>query len=162
MVLRGIFLVLTVITTGLIAGLYYAYSVSVMPGFKRADDHTIVDGMQGINIAIINPWFFLSFLGSVILGAVSIFLNLGTPVLVWVIVGVGLNIVQFVVTMAINVPLNNRLEAAGRVDVVKDLARTRREFEAVWTRWNLVRTLLCTGGFAMLCWGLVVFGQTAS
>lgn len=157
MVLRGIFLVLTTLTTGLIAGLYYSFSVSVMPGFKRTDDRTMVTGMQGINVAIINGWFFLSFLGSVILGIVSIFLNLGTPVFVWVLVGVILNVIQFLVTMAINVPLNNRLDAAGD----RDVAGTRKAFEAAWTRWNLLRTLLCTAGFAFLTWALVVLGQTA-
>ena len=43
------------ITTGLMAGLYYAYACSVMPGLSRTDDRTFVSAMQQINVAIINP-----------------------------------------------------------------------------------------------------------
>ena len=49
---------------GLLAGLFYAYSVSVVPGLGQADDRTLVDGMQQINEAIENPVFFVGFLGA--------------------------------------------------------------------------------------------------
>ena len=55
------------LTMGLLAGLFYAYSVSVMPGLGEADDRTLVDGMQQINEAIENPVFFVSFLGAPVL-----------------------------------------------------------------------------------------------
>jgi uncharacterized membrane protein len=51
-------------TMGLLAGLFYAYSVSVMPGLGQADDRALVDGMQQINEAVENPIFMLSFLGA--------------------------------------------------------------------------------------------------
>jgi uncharacterized membrane protein len=40
---------------GLIAGLFYAYACSVMPGLADADDRTVIDAMQQINEAIENP-----------------------------------------------------------------------------------------------------------
>lgn len=43
---------------GLLAGLFYAYACSVMPGLGRADDRTLVDAMQQIDKAIENPVFF--------------------------------------------------------------------------------------------------------
>ena len=43
------------ITTGLMAGLYYAYACSVMLGLSRTGDRTFVSAMQQINVAILNP-----------------------------------------------------------------------------------------------------------
>lgn len=34
-----------------------------MPRLGRAEDRTLDTAMQQINIAIVNPWFFLSFRG---------------------------------------------------------------------------------------------------
>jgi uncharacterized membrane protein len=60
----GLVLGAAVLTMGLLAGLFYAHSVSVMPGLGQADDRTIVDAMRQINEAVENPVFFLSFLAS--------------------------------------------------------------------------------------------------
>ena len=70
-----IVLVLATVATGLGAGLFYTFSVAVMPGLRRADDATRVRTMQGINIAILNGWFALSFVGAPALTAVSIFVD---------------------------------------------------------------------------------------
>ncbi|MCP9487822.1 MAG: hypothetical protein MSC30_18440 [Gaiellaceae bacterium MAG52_C11] len=41
-----IVLVAAVIAMGLLAGLFYAFDVAVMPGLTAADDRTLVDAMQ--------------------------------------------------------------------------------------------------------------------
>jgi uncharacterized membrane protein len=53
----GVVLVAAALTMGLLAGFFYAYSVSVMPGLGRTDDRTLVDAMQQINEAVENPVF---------------------------------------------------------------------------------------------------------
>ena len=55
--------------TGLMAGLFYAYSVSVMPGLSGAADRTVVETMQRINVAILNGWFGVVFGGALVLTA---------------------------------------------------------------------------------------------
>src|SRR6266540_3801200 len=74
---RGASLVAAALTMGLMAGLFYAYACSVMLGLRRADDRTFVDGMQRINVAILNGWFFASFLGALLLTALAGVLHLG-------------------------------------------------------------------------------------
>jgi len=64
-------------TTGLLAGLYYGYAVSVMPGLHRASDQTMVEAMQEIDRAIQNPVFFISCLGAP--GAVAVGAHPGPP-----------------------------------------------------------------------------------
>src|SRR5918994_824860 len=89
---RGGALAAATLTTGLMAGLYYAYAISVMPGLSRTDDRTFVSAMQQINVAIINPWFFVSFFGALVFTALAAVLHLrgdGQAVLPWIAAAFG-------------------------------------------------------------------------
>ncbi|MCP9969420.1 anthrone oxygenase family protein [Actinomadura madurae] len=72
--LQSITLLLATLSSGLVAGLMFTYACSVMPGFGRSSDRTLVEGMQNINRAIINPWFLIPFLGSLPLIATAVVL----------------------------------------------------------------------------------------
>ena len=61
-----------VIAMGLLAGLFYAFDVAVMPALTAADDRTLVDAMQQMVDKIENPAFFLTFLGAPALAAVAL------------------------------------------------------------------------------------------
>lgn len=67
----GLALGAAMLAMGLIAGLFYAYACSVMPGLARTDDRALVDAMQQINEAILNPVFALSFFGAPVLTAAA-------------------------------------------------------------------------------------------
>ncbi|WP_436844250.1 DUF1772 domain-containing protein [Streptomyces subrutilus] len=160
----GVLLAAT-LSTGLMAGLFAAFSYSVMPGLARSSDHTLVEAMQGINKAIINPAFMLPFMGSIPLLGLAVFLAWradGRPALPWLIAALVLYLVAFVVTSAVNVPLNDQLANAGDPDHVRRLAEVRADFEDRWVLWNNVRALLHTAAFASLTWALVVHGTHGS
>ncbi|WP_106191100.1 DUF1772 domain-containing protein [Umezawaea tangerina] len=154
--LRGASLVGATLTTGLMAGLFFAYTCSVMPALKGADDRTFVDAMQRVNVAIVNGWFLLAFLGAAVLGVLAAFLHLGRAGFGWVLAGAVLYLAAIAVTAAVNIPLNNALDAAGDPAAITDLAAVRTRFETTWVPWNLVRTLTSTAGFACLAWALRV------
>jgi len=60
-------------------------------------------------------------------------------------------IIAVVITMAVNVPLNDALRAAGDPARIGDLAQVRQHFnEARWSAWNLVRTVTSTAAFGCL------------
>ena len=165
--LRGGTLVGATLTTGLMAGLFYTFSVAVMPGIAQNDDRTFVGGMQGMNRAIQNGWFFLSFMGALLLGAGALIFHLrggATKAVPWIIVGLALYVVVLVITFALNIPLNNELEAAGNghPDGIADLAAVRKHFEATWVAWNHVRTLVNIAAFGSLMWALVQYGRMGS
>ncbi len=62
-----------IVTTGLMSGLLYGWSVSVIPGTKRVSAGNYVDTMQHINRAIINPAFVIPFMGiPLVLGGAAI------------------------------------------------------------------------------------------
>ena len=62
--LRMLSLLAATLATGLMAGLYFAFSCAVMPGLARTDDRTFVAAMQWINVRILNGWFALAFGGA--------------------------------------------------------------------------------------------------
>ncbi|MEU8928226.1 hypothetical protein AB0D10_46310, partial [Kitasatospora sp. NPDC048545] len=52
------------VAMGLMAGLFFAFDVSVMPGLAAGDDRTYVTAMQHINKSIENGMFGLVFVGA--------------------------------------------------------------------------------------------------
>ncbi|SCE41769.1 Uncharacterized membrane protein [Streptomyces sp. DvalAA-14] len=155
--LRGLVLLATTISTGLMAGLYFAFCVAVLPGLGASDDRTFVEAMQRINVAILNGWFGLAFGGALLLGALAAALHGrgdGRPALPWIIAGVALYAASLVVTMALNVPLNDGLRDAGDPARLRDPAAVRAAFESGWVRWNTVRTVACTAALGCLTWAM--------
>jgi hypothetical protein len=61
---RALALSSATLTTGLIAGVFYAYAVSVNLGLAAQPDADYVAALQAINERIQNPLFFLSFFGA--------------------------------------------------------------------------------------------------
>lgn len=154
-------LVAAILATGLIAGLFYGYANSVMPALNQTDDRTMIDVMQKINVVIINPVFMIGFMGTVGFSILAAALHLGKDqrtTLIWIGVGLVINIIAFAVTSGLNVPLNDQLAAAGDPAQIADLAKVRADFEATWVRWNIVRAVLHTLAFLVLCGALFVSG----
>ncbi|MCS7477187.1 DUF1772 domain-containing protein [Umezawaea endophytica] len=148
--MRAIALIAATLATGLVAGLYFAYACSVMPSLRGADDQAFVSTMQRINVAIVNGWFLLAFLGAAVLGVLAAVLHLGRAGFGWVVAGAVLYVATIVITGAVNVPLNNALDAVGDPATAPDLASVREAFEATWVRWNTTRAVASTAGFFCL------------
>jgi uncharacterized membrane protein len=157
-VVRTVTLLGATMTMGLAAGVFALYAHTIMPGLHTTDDRTFVAAFQQLDRAIINPWFMLGgFVGSLVFTALAAIANRGTDALPWILVALGLYLVTVVVTMAVNVPLNDAIKAAGDPDAIDDLAGVRRRFdEARWIRWNLVRVLVVTASFACLACALAL------
>ena len=147
---------LTAISTGLAAGLFYAYSCSVNPGLKRLPDKAYIQAMQCINRAILNPVFFASFMGSLVLLPLSTWMlyRYAVPVGGWYLLAATIIYLVgvFGVTMAGNVPLNDALDKVDTATATAaDLAQQRALFERRWNRLNMVRSV-----FAIVTLALVV------
>ncbi len=145
--LRTISLIAALLTTGLMAGVYVAFGIAVLPGLTRTSDRTFVEAMRAMNIAILNGWFAVVFGGPLVFGVVAAVTRIPAGEragLAPALVGVGLYALTLAVTAAGNVPLNNRLQDTADVEVA------RHGFERRWVRWNLVRTVLCLASFAAL------------
>lgn len=126
---------------GLLAGLYFAFSVFIMHALDRLGPAPAAAAMNSINTVILRsmfmPLFMLSSVASLVLAVIGA-IRWGEPGATPLIAGGLVYFVgMFVVTMVFNVPLNNQLQASQAGDVA---VRWRR-YVVSWTRWNHVRTL---------------------
>lgn len=145
-------LLIATVTTGLVAGIFFGFSVAVMPALARVDDVTFVRVMQQINSVIQNGLFGLAFLGALVAGGAAAWWHLDQPhVRGWVVAGFAGYVVTLVITFTVNIPLNNRLDRAGSPDGLADPRAVRQGFERPWVRWHHLRTLTCVVGFGCLC-----------
>ena len=119
-------LALQVLGSGTLAGLYFIFSICVMPALDQIGGKTAIEVMNTINVIILNPAFMLVFIGTPAL--VVLYLALGAKrggvgamldkdsdnsnaIAVFAIYFGSLLILvgEFGVTTSINVPLNDEL-----------------------------------------------------
>jgi uncharacterized membrane protein len=138
------------IGSGLLAGVFFAFSAFVMSGLRRLPDSAGAAAMRSINVTAQRPPLMIALFGVSALCVVMIIRAIGTwprPGAAWLLAGAVLTVIgAFGVTAAINVPLNNHLEA-GTV--------TWSQFLAGWNLANHARTILCLAGCAALLVGVI-------
>jgi uncharacterized membrane protein len=161
--LRVAALILATVTTGMMAGVYAIYANAFMPGLAKTGDKTFVAAFQAVDRAILNPLFLgLGFLGSLVLTLLAGLLSLGEGALVWIAIAFVLNLITAIITIAVNVPLNDALKAAGDPDAI-DVAAARAAFnETRWRSFNTIRVALDTTAFVLLAWSLYLAGKSAA
>lgn len=139
----------SLIGSGLVAGMFFAFSNFIMKAFGVLSQSNGVAAMQEINRKVLNPFFFLFFMGTAGTTLVLIVLFFVTALDSWLVLTGSLFyfIGCFLVTGTRNVPLNNQLEAvnaedSGSQDVWKRYLKS-------WTMWNHIRT--ASSLIAMIC-----------
>ena len=162
--LRAAALLAATMTMGIMTGVFQLYAYAIMPGLGRTDDRTFIGAFQQIDRAIISPWLFVSFFGTLVFTGLAAALRLGgdeRSALPWIVGAFALYLPVVVITLGINVPLNDGIKAAGEPDRIDDLAAVRERFdEAKWVRWNLFRAVASTVAFGCLAWALVLHGRS--
>ena len=167
MTFANISLLAAAFTTALIAGLFYAYSCSVNPGLGKLSDANYLLAMQSINREILNPVFFMSFMGTVILLPVCTFMQYSQPVSLrfWLLLTATILYVVgvFGVTMFGNVPLNNALDAFNiPAASPAELAAMRLRLEGPWNSLNTIRTLANILSLMLVIAACMVHAEKAS
>lgn len=174
-------LALLILGSGVLAGLYFIFSICVMPALDQLDEKTAITVMNTINVVIINPAFMLVFMGTPLL---AVLFGLATLATCWwtkgtaptsnplaiaesrrggkelyhamLAVGVLLIVIgEFGITAGINVPLNDALADAEN----KKTQLTWKEYSRPWTFWNSVRGT--NAALATLCFAYVGFASGA-
>lgn len=142
--------------TGLVGGIFFAFSTFIMRALDRIPPEQGIAAMQAINVTVLNPWFFSAFFGTGLICIATGFLawgNASGSYRACLLAGCALYLAgTILVTVAANVPWNDQLAAAGTgADAVELWAR----YLSVWTWWNHVRTaasLAACGLFAIALW----------
>jgi uncharacterized membrane protein len=125
--------------SGLMAGLFFVFSVAVMPAFARVPVPAGIAVMQAINVTIVNPLFLVVFVGTALVGVAS---AVAAPDPLHLAGAACYLIGSIGVTAAVNIPLNNALDRVATDDA--DGVRAWQDYLPRWTAWNHVRAVACT------------------
>lgn len=140
-------LTLTQILTGLSAGFFLAWSVTVIPGTKVISDRSYLEAMKSINKKIKNPIFFILFFGPaplLIYNATNLETLAITAAVTYLTGPIG-------ITMTKNVPLNNKLDAQDLDQLsCEEESYFRQIYEPTWNRWHYIRTFISVISFVLV------------
>ncbi|MET9774598.1 DUF1772 domain-containing protein [Streptomyces sp. NPDC006367] len=153
----------SVVLLGLMAGLFFAYDISVMPGLAGTDDRTYVAAMQQFNAEIDgNGLFALVFLGALLAAGAAAFLEFRRGhrgVALWAGLAAVLYLAVLILTVGVEIPLNDRLAGLGDPAEVRDFSLVDT-FEGTWAAVNIVRTLLSTAALGCAAYAARLHGRT--
>ncbi len=155
--------VLALLGSALIGGIFFAFSNFIMRALGQLPGNQGISAMKAINVTVLNPWFFLAFFGTGVVCLPVAFLALGSAAgthRAYLLAACALYLFGCVlVTMAFNVPLNNRL--ASTEPDSSGAEALWGHYLSRWTLWNTVRTaasLAAAGLFAMALYGGLIGG----
>ncbi|MBT2218520.1 DUF1772 domain-containing protein [Virgibacillus dakarensis] len=135
--------------SGLIAGLFFAFSSFVMNALYRLPPEQGISAMQSINSAVLNRLFLTVFMGTSLVCMVLVFISLFNwkdPNAIYILAGSLLYLLgSLLVTAVCNVPLNDVLAKVMATDA--ESVGLWKDYHLKWTVWNHVRTM---GSFAAL------------
>lgn len=135
-------LVLVCVGSGVIGGVFFAFSTFVTKALTQLPAAHGVAAMQRINVVVLNPLFLGAFVGTAVLAGICV----PVALLPWdgarsaLLIGAGALylIGTFAVTVVFNVPRNERL---ARLDSASaEAAEYWPVYCREWLRWNHVRT----------------------
>jgi len=144
--------------SGLMAGLFFAFSVAVMKALARLPSAEGIAAMQSINAAILNPVFLAVFFGTAVacvLVMTASFLRWHDAGVIYLLLGSAFYLVgTFLVTLVFNVPRNSALASITPADPRGVTLWT--DYLSRWTAWNHVRTVAAFAAAALLTIALCI------
>ncbi len=131
------------LSSGLMAGVYFAFSGFIMKAFDNIETAQSVAAMNSINEVILRSLFMPVFFGSSIIS----FLLVIIAFVYWGDAGAWLALItgmiyftgMFVCTVVFNVPLNNALARPG--PDYDNEQQIWSHYLRTWTKWNHLRTV---------------------
>ncbi|WP_163992888.1 DUF1772 domain-containing protein [Pyxidicoccus caerfyrddinensis] len=147
---------LSALGSGVVAGVFFAFSSFVMRALARLPPAQGILAMQSINVVAVTPAFMAVFFGTAVAAlavAVSALLSWEKPGALYLLLGgVLYGVGVFAVTAVFNVPRNNALAAVDPTQA--DAASMWTLYVSGWTAWNHVRTVAGVG--ATVCFILAL------
>jgi len=133
-----------VVLAGLAAGLFYSWDCAIVGGLGNLPDEQYLAAFQSINRVILNPYFFMSFMGSLILLPVAAWITYktgSTSAFYFMLAAAILYIIGvFGVTVGGNVPLNDMVDKFDITNASSEAIKEMRlKFEANWNSLQHIR-----------------------
>ena len=135
-------LIVAILGSGLVAGVFYAFSTLIMQGLARLPAEEGMRAMQSINVTVLNRWFLWVFMGTFGLCLALIFIFAvdyrGLRSVCIILGGVIYVVWCFLVTGTRNVPRNTLLEKTPANAAHATLVW--QTYLQEWTHYNHLRT----------------------
>lgn len=156
----GLLAAASLLLSGAIFGFFYAWVCSTMWGLDAADPRVAIEAMQAMNASVRNGVFAPAFFGTPFVLAITAYaahragrrmstLAFSLAALVYLFGGL-------VLTMAVNVPMNEALAMVQVPDTAEAATAIWADYSPRWQFWNVVRTI--NSGVALMLAGLGVYG----
>ena len=144
-----VWLIFTILSCNLVGGFIFTYAIVVMPGLSKLNNKDFLRAFQVTDAVIQNkqPLFMFTWIGSIVAMLTTILVSLvsvGLPE-TWLLLLIGVAYLLGVqgITIAINIPLNNRIQKVKIEDLNDEtLANERLKFEKRWNFFNYIRTII--------------------
>jgi len=143
-----ILLIFVILQVGITSGLLFIFTFAVNPGLSRLNEEEYFRAMKYINIVILNPIFFLVFMGPLITMPLLTYMSWNdsnTFILILLSAILYLLGVLFITSIK-NVPLNNKLEKLNLTEFKGVFIWYRKP----WNFWHNIRTFFGITSFLML------------
>jgi uncharacterized membrane protein len=151
----------TLVLTGVMAGVFFTFSNSVMPGLDAIAAVSAVRAMQSINRKIQNPVFLLTVVGTPFVAAVTgvllLFLEETSAATLFFLAAAAYGLGALALTAIVNVPMNNSLDTADVPNNEQDASQLWLAYSPRWTRWNTLRAVCNTLSLVLVGLGLFVW-----
>uniref|UniRef100_A0A7V3E7T0 DUF1772 domain-containing protein n=1 Tax=Ignavibacterium album TaxID=591197 RepID=A0A7V3E7T0_9BACT len=153
---------IAVLLTGLVAGLFYGYDCSVTKGLGNLSDLAYLQSFQSINKVIQNPYFFFSFMGSVLVLPLASWLSYDNNNLMSFYLLISSTLIYFIgvlgVTIFGNVPLNEQFaNFSVSTSSETELSIMRNTFEKPWNYFHRIRTIAAIISFGLAVLSIILF-----
>ena len=148
-----------------IFGFFYAWVCSTMWGLDATDPRVAIQAMQAMNGSVRNGVFAPAFFGTPFLLFLTGFVvwrqGAGNSAVYFSLSGVIYLVFGMILTIAINVPMN---EALGAFDVPTDIQTAQKiwdDYSPTWQFWNQMRTIASGVSFGVAVLGLFALPSAA-
>ena len=143
-----ILLVIIILQIGLTSGLLFIFAFAVNPGLARLSEEEYFRAMKYINIVILNPIFFLVFMGPLITMPILTYMSWNdSSMFILIPISTILYLLGvLLITTIKNVPLNNKLEKLNSTEFKGVFIWYRKP----WNFWHNIRTFFSIISFLML------------
>ena len=147
--------VVSIISTGMMAGIFFTWTNAVKPGIGNLDHFSYLKAFQAMNRVILNPLFYCLFMLPLITQIMLSYIFFDLQTLYVFELLVASTLVYFIgvtlITIIGNIPLNEMLDKSDLENMnQQDLMTLRNSVEIKWNRFNLIRTISSFLSFLIL------------
>ena len=151
-----VMVLLSILFSGAIFGFFFAWVCSTMWGLDAADPRVAIKAMQAMNASVVNGVFAPAFFGTpLVLGATAALAwGAHRPAALAFLAGALVYLLGgMILTMLVNVPMNEALAAQPAPDDPTEAARIWAAYSPRWQVWNQIRTVASGAALLLAGWG---------